>query len=277
MCFTRMKRYNLGGSICRTAEKSMKRIEMPADIIAAKTEIMPRILRDMNDGVLALDRNGHILFLNNRGKELLQVRSDVLGQSYAATFMSGNECPLNDDFHQFILDAVYDKEVSHKGIAGYQRPDGKKLRFQLNSSFLRAENGIDDIGIVILISDVTEVEKLRQQGRDATTIFTDLTICVCAYQFFWSILRFFHRELPTWQMTIIIEVIALIMFFAIIKTTSFTWANVGLSLPNAKKTLLTDISIAAGAITVMCGLKLILTRTTPGFFPPICLSGTGGG
>ncbi len=33
-------------------------------------EIIPRILRDMNDGVLVLDRQGQILFLNEQGRKM---------------------------------------------------------------------------------------------------------------------------------------------------------------------------------------------------------------
>ncbi|HJB27601.1 MAG TPA: PAS domain-containing protein [Candidatus Blautia faecavium] len=36
-----------------------------------KKEIIPRILRDMNDGVLVLDSQGIILYLNDRGRALL--------------------------------------------------------------------------------------------------------------------------------------------------------------------------------------------------------------
>ena len=230
-------------------------------------QILPRILRDMNDGVLALDRNGHILFINNRGKKLLHIQKDIVGKTYAAVFMSGNDCAANDGFHQFVLDAVYEKETLHKGIVGYQTPTGQKLRFSLNTSFLLNEEGNEDVGIIIVITDVTEIEKLRQQSHDATTVFTELIVYVCLYLFFWSILRYFHAELPTWQMSIIIEGIALIMFFIILKTTSFSMENAGLSLHNPKKTLLTDIAIAGGAIIFFAGLKDILLHTAPGFFP----------
>lgn len=34
-------------------------------------EIIPRILRDMNDGVLVLDMRGTILYINEQGRRLL--------------------------------------------------------------------------------------------------------------------------------------------------------------------------------------------------------------
>ena len=47
-------------------------------------EIIPRILRDMSDGVLVLDRQGQILFLNEQGRKMLGKSQDVTGQKYAA-------------------------------------------------------------------------------------------------------------------------------------------------------------------------------------------------
>lgn len=40
-------------------------------------EIIPRILRDMNDGVLVLDIHGQILYLNDRGRAMLGVDEDL--------------------------------------------------------------------------------------------------------------------------------------------------------------------------------------------------------
>ena len=37
-------------------------------------EIMPRVLRDMNDGVLVLNTQGQILYLNQQGRALHAVR-----------------------------------------------------------------------------------------------------------------------------------------------------------------------------------------------------------
>lgn len=44
-----------------------------------KKEIIPRILRDMNDGVLVLDSQGIILYLNDRGRALLGEEKDPTG------------------------------------------------------------------------------------------------------------------------------------------------------------------------------------------------------
>lgn len=52
-----------------------------------KKEIIPRILRDMNDGVLVLDSQGIILYLNDRGRALLGEEKDPTGLKYSAAFL----------------------------------------------------------------------------------------------------------------------------------------------------------------------------------------------
>lgn len=37
----------------------------------------------------------------------------------------------NDGFHQFLLDAVYDKDNVHRGELEYTCEDGKKLNLQI--------------------------------------------------------------------------------------------------------------------------------------------------
>ena len=55
-------------------------------------EIIPRILRDMSDGVLVLDRQGQILFLNEQGQKMLGENQDVTGQNYAAGYGNSLYC-----------------------------------------------------------------------------------------------------------------------------------------------------------------------------------------
>ena len=151
-------------------------------------EIMPRVLRDMNDGVLVLNTQGQILYLNQQGRALLGEEQDLVGMRYAS-LLARDESGGNDGFHQFILDAVYDKEHTHSGQADYQAPGREKRRFRLTSSFLRSEDGEERIGVVVLFSDVTEVARLNRQRRESSTIFAVLMICVCAYLFLWRLLR----------------------------------------------------------------------------------------
>ncbi len=230
-------------------------------------EIIPRILRDMNDGVLVLDRQGQILFLNEQGRKMLGESQDMTGRNYAATFLEQDLEEENDAFHQFVLDAVYDKEHAHSGEADYKARNEKTRRFSLTSSFLRSEDGEAPIGVVVLFSDVTEIARLNRQRRESSTIFAVLMICVCLYLFLWSLLRYLNAEPPIWVMTLLIEAISIVMFVIILKTTSFSIKDIGLRITNARGTFLPDILITAAGTALLIFGKIILLRVAPGFFP----------
>ncbi|MGN0995944.1 MAG: type II CAAX prenyl endopeptidase Rce1 family protein [Candidatus Ventricola sp.] len=228
-------------------------------------EIIPRILRDMNDGVLVLDRQGTILFLNEQGRTLLGQQTDVVGMKYAAALLGQDA--KNDAFHQFVLDAVYDKEHTHSGEASYLSANQEERRFRLTSSFLRSEDGTKPIGVVVLFSDITEIDRLHRQRRESSTVFAVLMICVCTYLFLWSLLRYLNAEPPGWAMSMMIEAISIVMFFIILKTTSFSIRDIGLRITDARATFLPDILITAGCVAVLVLGKVVLLRAAPGFFP----------
>ena len=51
-----------------------------------RTELTSRIMRDIDNGVLALDQSGHIIYINEQCQELLDLSGEELGKSYAEVF-----------------------------------------------------------------------------------------------------------------------------------------------------------------------------------------------
>ena len=232
-----------------------------------KNGIIPRILRDMNDGVLVVDMHGKIIFLNDRGCNMLGVDENVSGKNYGRVFLEDRDNGSNDGVHQFVLDAVYDKEHTHTGEAVYQAENQELKSFRLTSSFLYGEDGEKKIGIVVVFSDVTEVAKLNRQRREASAVFSVLMICVCAYLFLCRLLCYLNVEPPGQVMSLVIEGISIIMFFIILKTTSFSIRDIGLKITNAKETFVPDIAITLAAGILLVVGKVIILRIAPGFFP----------
>ena len=224
---------------------------------------MPRVLRDMNDGVLVLDARGKILFLNERGMRILGLGRSPAGESYAAALLE--TAGENDAFHQLILDCVYDKDHVHSGVVPYGGAEGETLSLKVTTSFLMDDAGVEKVGVVVIFSDVTEVERLQRQRRESSVIFAVLTICVSAYLFLWRGLG--YLGVPAWVMTQLIQVMALVMLLVILKTTSFSIRDIGLRVTNARATFLPALLITAGGVAVLAGGKLLLLRLCPGFFP----------
>ena len=82
------------------------------------SELNQRILRDMDDSVLALDNRGRIMYMNPQCRLLLELGDDVLGRTYAEVFFDRQD-NRNDDFHQFLVDAVLEKERTHTGTVSF--------------------------------------------------------------------------------------------------------------------------------------------------------------
>ena len=80
--------------------------------------LMPRILRDIDDAVLALDQHGQIIYVNPQCRRLLGLGDSALGKTYAEVFFDEKDNG-NDAFHQFVLDAVYDKKQTHSGLVAH--------------------------------------------------------------------------------------------------------------------------------------------------------------
>lgn len=230
-------------------------------------EIIPRVLRDMNEGVLVLDTRGVILYLNGKGRALLGKTENPEGKKYSQAFLAEETDAVNDAFHQFVLDAVYDKDKAHCGEAAYKAENQELRHFSLTSSFLFGEDLTEKVGIVMVFTDITELVNTNRQRREASTVFAVLMICVCVYLFLWSLLRYLNIEPPGWVMNLLIEAISIIMFIIILKTTSFSVRDIGLRITNARRTFVPSVWITvAGTVLLVIG-KIILLRTVPGFFP----------
>ncbi len=229
--------------------------------------IIPRILRDMNEGVLVLDTRGVILYLNDKGRALLGKKDNPEGEKYSLAFLSDETDDTNDGFHQFVLDAVYDKESVHSGEAAYKAGNQKIRHFNLTSSFLSSEDGTEKVGIVLVFSDITELVRVNRQRRESSTIFAVLMICVCTYLFLWSLLGYLNIEPPGWVMNLLIEGISILMFAIILKTTSFSIRDIGLRITDARKTFVPSVLITVTGTAALVLGKVLLLRIVPGFFP----------
>jgi len=230
-------------------------------------EIVPQILRDLQAGVLVLDMRGFILYLNAQGRKLLGERRDPSGLKYAAALLNRDDEGKNDDFHQFILDSVYDQNHTRKGEAVYCPPGRRVRRFSLTSSPLRSEDGKAQVGIIVLFTDITEAAKQQRWQRESSELFAVLTLCLCASLFLCGMLRDLNTGALRGIMSLMIQAVSAVMFVLVVETTNFTAGEIGLRIKSVKGTFLPDtlVALAGGALLILG--KLFLLRTSPELFP----------
>lgn len=128
--------------------------------------ISARILEDMTNGVMAVDRTGRIITFNPAAAVILGIgQEDALRHSFGELFLDAEG---NDEFNQVMLDAVYDSAVRHNRIVPYHR-HGRVATLAMSTSLLRDdEGGEGSIGVIAVFSDITELQKLREAEERLT-------------------------------------------------------------------------------------------------------------
>lgn len=120
--------------------------------------IYETIISDMSEGLMVISFDGVITLLNDAAEEILaRKREELIGKKFARCFFFHEE---NDEFNQAILDAIYDRKKTHRKIVPYF-DDTHIITKQLSITTSFLHNGPEKIGIVIVLSDISELEELR--------------------------------------------------------------------------------------------------------------------
>lgn len=117
--------------------------------------IYEKMIQGMKEGVLAIDKKGKILNINPAAKEILGLKEENLTESIAPILL---EDERNLEFVQLILDAVYERGVTHNAVVSFFDGESQKQLF-VSTSYLQKEE--EKIGILVALNDVTELMELR--------------------------------------------------------------------------------------------------------------------
>lgn len=122
--------------------------------------VADRILDDMSDGVMTINREGRIITFNRAAAGILGItRDEALDSSFAELFLLKEE---NDEFNQTILDAVYEASASHNRVVPFTSR-GTTITLALTTSFLKGSDGDgDQQGVIAVFNDITELQALQQ-------------------------------------------------------------------------------------------------------------------
>ena len=228
-------------------------------------KLTSRILRDVNDGIIAVDHAGNILFTNPRFYKILGIEENVDGRKYASLMMDDSQ--NNDDFHQMLLQAIEDKETTQEGKVSYTKKDGTVLKLRVNSSFIYDEETKNSEGVTIEFSDITAEELYAAKYHDSAVSFIVLLAGVCAWVFLYGLWIYLGQPLHVNTMTNILLGISGIMFLVHHHFSSLTLKDVGLSTDRLGHNLLVGTLVTAAGIGLLVIVKMILLRVNPSYFP----------
>lgn len=226
-----------------------------------------RITRDITDGLIVLDTEGTVVYVNPSAKSILKSPGLKTGQKYAA-FMAFDDTGENDEFHQYILDSVYDKNREHEGYIHYTRPDKSRRILRVISSYAYNDDMSETLGVILQFSDVTELEVARRKYDDTAKVFVLLLGMLSLWNFAVGVYEMFDRPFPGFVMTIFIEIMGALGAVYMLKHTSITVPELGLSFKGAGKHILVDGFFTALVLIAMIVAKIIIRKTMPQVISP---------
>ena len=209
-----------------------------------------RVLRDMYDAVLVLDGKGNIVYVNGPAARMLEV--DEGYREAEALFTPLADSGYNADFKAAILSALDNKNETTVKKVRFMARSGRKYVFVLSSSFLCDGEGEQ---LVVTLSDETVAEEMTRKFRDSSNTFTTFLFAFCGWILFYALWDFAGRPIPLDYMTHGVELLGLVMLVFIVRCTSLTWRDLGVTNREPGKTVRTALIVAVCAFGFLCALK----------------------
>ena len=219
------------------------------------------VLEDMKDGVLVIGSKGIVVYCNEQAREMMKLDDEPV-----SIVSKIQENPENDEFLDYILDAVFKKErhlVNEK--VNYVNPEGRRYVFRLTASYMKsAENTGGEI--IITLSDITELEAIRKKSKDHVIILTILMSALCIWNLVYSIWDAIGQPISSQTLTKGVEFIGILALIFMLNKTSLSIRDMGIGFDSIK-----EVMKRAGIISLcMCGsmilAKVILVRYFPSMF-----------
>ncbi len=237
-------------------------VQQTIDAEAEQGTIDTRVLRDFDDGVITFDRRGVIRFINPAASLILGLSGNSVGKRYQELF--GRE---NEELWELLAKATEQKEASHRGDILYRRADGSVARLNTSCICLRDDRDPRKNEYVIHFDDITEIDALRRKRRESSAVFIGTMTAVSVWMYIFAFWQLTGQKASQEIMTQFIHAIALVMFFYIRHYTHFSFEEMGLKIKGISGAVKLDCLLTAVATAVLFGLKALLLRVSPGFFP----------
>ncbi|MCR5010711.1 MAG: PAS domain S-box protein [Lachnospiraceae bacterium] len=130
--------------------------------------LMKHIIEDMSDGVIAIGFDSRILIHNRAAAKILGMDDVSLSGKSIAWIMERTE--KNDELFELITDSIHTKSTVEKTVPFFH--DDATLYLRVKTEILM--NGNDKVGIVTVISDITERAELFIANKSLATQITNL-------------------------------------------------------------------------------------------------------
>lgn len=219
-----------------------------------------RIVRDLDDGVIAISMDGNIRAMNPRAVQLLGVGESYAGRPFSD--LSGQDT-LNSEFYQMIAHTKSDYKVLRKKMK-YLRGKDSVEYFDVTSSVLWDEEHKNKECVFVSFNDCTESEVLKDRVKDSSSIFLLFLSLVSIWVF---VVMAWQGLGKPFRADYLSKALVLLLFIPvpfIEHWTKFSLEDFGLKFK--WRYILEDFFITLLLIAFMCLAKVVIRRLVPGYF-----------
>lgn|GEM_PF-1066962 len=244
------------------AEIRQEIVQQTIDAEERQDSLDTRVLRDFDEGIITFDRGGIIQYINPAASMILGLTENAVGKRYRDVFTKENDALL-----KFLVKATEEKNESHRGDILFHREDGLNVRLNTSCICLQDDEDSKAISYAVHFEDITEIDILRRKRRESSAVFIGTMTAVSIWIYIVALWLHTGRKVSEELMTQFIQTIALIMFFYIRHYTHFSFEEMGLKIKGISKAVKTDCLLTLIFAAMLFGLKLVIMKVSPGFFP----------
>ncbi|MCQ1528111.1 two-component system histidine kinase PnpS [Lutispora saccharofermentans] len=139
----------LAGSINNMAEQ----LQYYINGLNRRNEEMEAILGSVINGIIAIDNNQRILFINKYAKKLLNIEDEDLKGQYLIYALR------NHQINQYLKNSIENKKFEETEVM-LSYPQERNIKLYTNP--IMGHEGTNTIGIIITLQDVTQIRKLER-------------------------------------------------------------------------------------------------------------------
>lgn len=142
------------GQLATAFNQMTARLKNANETTEAERKKLRSVLANMTDGVIATDRNGNVILMNNRAEELLNVyRQNIFGMPVLSLLKLDDQLTwdeLTETVHSTLIDLSNEEESQ-----------------MLRASFSPVQNENEPAGgVIVVLHDVTEQEEIEAERRE---------------------------------------------------------------------------------------------------------------
>ena len=150
---TDIKEYSI---LSEYLNKMAEQINENMEIILQQNNLRNSILESMKEGVVAVDDNMKIIFINSEASKILEIEND------SAKGKIVQEVIRIYEIHKFIEEVLKSNESLEKNIVIQKEKD---INLQLTGAILESSDG-KPMGVIMVINDITNIFTLDTMKKD---------------------------------------------------------------------------------------------------------------